>query len=103
MTNSLPLSSTTMNFASSYHCDTGCSDASSHGTRAHSTRMALLTNQNYFGYLEGARFMPELFSSYFSTDANKHLPHIQANEDSPIFVRAIVNSQPSFTCVHAFF
>jgi hypothetical protein len=39
--------------------------------------------------------MPDLFSAYFNADVNKHFLHIQTNEDSPIFARAMVNSQPS--------
>ena len=66
-----------------------CSGAGSHGTRAHSTGMILLTNQNYFGYLKGAHFMPSLFSPHFSTYANKHFQHMETNEDSPIFARPL--------------
>ena len=69
-----------------------CSGAGSHGTRVHDTDMI---HQNYFGYLNGARFRPDLFSTYFNYDANKQFPHIQTNEDSRFFAHAIVNSRPS--------
>jgi hypothetical protein len=59
--------------------------------------MILLTNQNYFGHLKGpgARFMPDLFSPYFSPMQTNIFRIYRQMKTALIFPRAIVNSQPS--------